>query len=115
MNDFEKYVIELTRKGAVDQVAFLKKLDRMVRPSQRKKIQQNDKSVLKELVFPSWLKWDLLYLWAMNRAETDGKQACVFCSEVTQGGTNFKGKFICHDCYNDFKTVQGLANNRIES
>ena len=109
MGLFEEKYLDLKRKGAVDKFKWMEKIDQIILPSQRKRIQQNDKSVLKELVLPSWVSWDLLYDWAKSRQEDEGKHVCVFCHRFNQG-INFKGKHLCWECFNEIKAVQGLKN-----
>jgi len=102
MDLLEKTIIELTRKGDQEKLRVLKKLDQLILPSQRKRIAQNDKSVLAELMLPKWLSWDLLYTWACKK-ELKGN-VCVFCNKPAEG-INFKGKHVCWECVSEIKVL----------
>ncbi len=112
MDDWEKRMIEWTRRGNLEKVKFLQNLNKIVLPSMKSRIQQNDKSVLHEMVLPSWVSWELLYEWAMRGKENTGKKSCIFCSKP-ELGIAFKGKHICYDCLNEFKLVQVDAGKKI--
>ncbi len=102
---FEQRIIELTRKGALDKVRFLKGLGKKVMPSQLERILQNDKSVLQELFLPKWVSWDLLRAWAdNNRVEERGKR-CILCGQATELGIDFNEKFICENCFVRLKNL----------
>lgn len=97
--DLEKQKIEWMRKGALDRVKFLESMDKTILPSQMKRIQQNDKTVLIEMVLPKWVKWDLLREWAKN-AKVKGKgRRCILCAETSASGIDFNEKFICEHCF----------------
>jgi len=97
-SEFDKMKIEWLRKGNVEQIKYLDNLHKVMLPSQIKRIQQNDKSVLKELVLPKWMKWDLLFQWSNNLTVMDGRR-CVLCEQTNSAGIDFKGKWICDGCF----------------
>lgn len=98
--DLEKLKIDYMRKGALDRVKFLESMDKNILPSQLKRIQQNDKTVLKEMVLPKWVKWELLQEWANNTkvSERNGEM-CILCNEKSSTGIDFNEKFICEHCF----------------
>ena len=106
MGLYEEKLLDLKRKGAENKWRFLEALDKKVLPSQKKRIQQNDKSVWRELVLPGWMSWELLFDWATQGLEKEGKQVCLFCRGFNPG-INFKGKHVCWECFNEMKSVQG--------
>jgi hypothetical protein len=106
MGIFEDKLLDLKRKGAEDKWRFLENLDKLILPSQKKRIQQNDKTIIRELVLPSWLSWELLFDWAIQGMEKEGKKVCLFCHGLNEG-INFKGKHVCWGCFNEMKSVQG--------
>ena len=105
MGIYEDKILDLKRKGAEDKWRYLEKLETLVLPSQKKRIQQNDKTVLRELVLPSWISWELLFDWATQGMEQEDKKVCLFCHGLNQG-INFKGKHVCWECFNEMKAVQ---------
>ena len=96
---FEERVLDLTRKGDVEKVKFLKNLHKKVMPSQIERIQEGDKTVLAELFLPKWLTWDFMQIWA-SRFKTEGEgRKCNLCAEKSKVGIDFDEKFICNNCY----------------
>lgn len=106
MSLFEEKLLDLKRKGAADKFKWMENIDKAILPSQKKRIQQNDKTVLQELILPSWVSWELLYDWAVHAKEKDDKKVCVLCHEFNEG-INFKGKHVCWACFTEMKSVQG--------
>lgn len=102
---FEKKLLELTRRGDQEKANYLKSLNSTVLPSYIKRIQQNDKSVLREMVVPKWVSWDLLFDWAKDKKVSKG-QRCIFCSEVSDVGINFSNKFVCEHCFLKIKNME---------
>ena len=94
---FDEKLVELTRRGDAEKAKWLKNIAKNILPSQIIRIQQNDKTVLKELVLPKWVDWDLLYGWAMERAPEKGRQ-CILCNGLEEQGLDFREKFICGKC-----------------
>lgn len=101
---FERKMHELMRRGDKEKVAFLKSLEKNMLPSQIERIQGNDRSVLKELVVPRWVSWDLLYDWAISKKRRKGRR-CILCSELNEVGIDFKEKFICEHCFLKLKNL----------
>ena len=99
MDSWEAKMIELVRRGHRDRVHFIENMRKSVMPRQVKRIQQNDKSVLKEIVLPKWLDWDLLYEWAMRFEVIDNPRECVLCNEPAELGVDYNQKFICARCF----------------
>ena len=102
--DLEKKIMEFTRRGDQEKVRWLKNLDKAFLPSVVERIQQNDKSVLKETVVPKWVTWDFLYEWAMSKKVSRGTR-CILCNELSESGINFKEKFICEGCFLKLKNL----------
>ncbi len=96
---FEETIVNLTRKGAAEKVNFLKSLRKKIMPSQLKKIQQNDKSVLRELFLPKWVSWELLSDWAADFKEQGEGRECILCGKKAAVGIDFNEKFICETCF----------------
>lgn len=102
---FEDKVIELTRKGAMDKVSFLKGLRKKVMPSQLKKIHENNKSVMQELFLPKWVSWELLFDWASDFKEQGNGRECVLCGNKSELGMDFNEKFVCESCFLKIKNL----------
>lgn len=105
MNKFESKKTEFLRKGAIQKVKWLEKIDKIILPSQVKKIQQNDKTVLKELVLPSWVNWDIIYDWALAKKENSGK-TCILCNLTAENGIFFLEKYVCESCFLKLKNLK---------
>ena len=103
---FEQKILELTRKGALEKVKFLKSLRKKVMPSQLEKIHQNDKSVLHELFLPKWVSWELLRAWADNYKLGGKGKKCILCNSQSELGIDFKEKFICENCFVRLKHLE---------
>lgn len=105
MDRFEQKLIELTRRGDIEKVKWMKNIDRIILPNQVKRIQQNDKTVLQELVLPKWVRWDLLYEWANNKRVRKGRM-CILCNEYSENGIDFEQKYICENCFFGLKNLE---------
>lgn len=102
--DLEKQKNEWARKGAIDRVKFLENLDKIMLSSYVRRIQQNDKTVLREIVLPKWVSWELLREWAAGKKPKEKKgQICILCNEMHENGITFKEKFICEQCFIQLK------------
>ncbi len=99
MDEFESMILKMQRTGEIDRAKWLENIDKKIPGLFKQKIIDNDKSVLRELILPSWLTWDTLRLWAMRDMETS---ACIFCQQQKDEGTMFKGHFICTECAKEF-------------
>lgn len=97
--------MEFLRRGQRDRVQFLDGLKNSVLPMQLRRIQQNDKTVLKELVLPAWLDWDLLYEWSLHHAGPLKGRECILCNRNAEHGHFYNDKFICEEC---LLNVKGL-------
>ena len=101
----ETKILEFSRKGDMEKVHWLEKIDILIPPSQVKRIQQNDKTVLKELILPSWIKWDFLYMWADSKKPREGR-ICILCNEHRENGIDFREKYVCEDCFLKLKNLE---------
>lgn len=104
MGKFETRKTEFLRKGDLEKTKFLENIEKFVLPSQVKKIQQNDKTVLKELVLPAWVNWELLYDWASTKKTGSGK-TCILCNLDAGNGVFFLEKYICESCFLKLKNI----------
>jgi len=102
---FEEKKQHFLMKGQLGKVKYLETLHMKLLPQQVERIQQNDKTVLRELVLPSWLSWDLLFDWANQMKLTSSSKRCVFCNETDEVFINFKEKFICNNCFVKLKNL----------
>ena len=93
------------RKGDMERANFIKNLRKKTLDSQIRRIQQNDKSVLREIVLPKWMNWDLLFDWAVNQKVSRGDKKCAFCLAENNFGVDFNGKFICERCFMELKKL----------
>ena len=106
MDDWEQRMVALVRRGEGPRVQFLQhELKNRVLPGQLKRIQQNDKTVLKEIVLPDWLDWDLLYEWSLREPNPQSGVECILCNRKSKTGTDFEGKFICDECFFRIKSM----------
>ncbi len=96
--NLEEKINEFYRKGAKDKAQYLENLDKKFLPSVVKRIQANDKTVLKEIVIPNWVSWELLYEWSQTQKNHKGQQ-CILCNELNEHGITFKEKFVCENCF----------------
>lgn len=104
MTFFEEKMQEFARKGDSEKIKWMKNISSIIPPSQMKRIQDNDKSVLKELFVPKWVSWDLLYSWAVEQTTSHGI-TCVLCGKAEEHGLKFKERFICEHCFFELKNV----------
>ena len=105
MDRFEDKLLELTRRGDIEKVKWMKNINRIILPTQIKRIQQNDKTVLRELVLPKWVSWDLLYEWANSKKVVEGRR-CILCNEYSENGLDFLEKYICENCFLKIKNLE---------
>ncbi|VVC00009.1 Uncharacterised protein [uncultured archaeon] len=99
MGYYDGKMQEFIQKRQLDRLHFVENLRKTVLPAQIKRIQQNDKGVLKDLVLPEWLDWDLLYEWAMRFNVIENPRECVLCNSKAELGIDFNQKFICERCF----------------
>ncbi len=99
-------MVEFMRRGQGDRVHFFEHdLKKRVLPTQLRRVQQNDKTVLKELVLPKWLDWDLLYEWGLRESNPQKGCECILCNKLAERGNDFEGKFICDGCFFKIKAM----------
>lgn len=104
MGKFETKKTEFLRKGEIEKAKWLENIDKTILPSYAKRIQQNDKTVLKELVVPRWVGWDILYDWALSK-KSDSGHMCILCNLNSENGIHYVEKFICESCFLKIKTM----------
>ncbi len=104
MDELEEKRMDFIRRGDKAKANWIASMHKVILPSQIKKIQQNDKSVLREMVLPKWVSWDLLYKWAQNKKVAEGRR-CIFCDSFEEVGIDFKEKFICDVCFLKLKSL----------
>jgi hypothetical protein len=102
---FKEKKLQLLRKGDLEKVKFLETLHLKILPQHIKRIQQNDKSVLKELVLPKWVTWDLLFEWANSVKPAETLRRCALCDNFEELGIEFKEKWICQGCFLKLKEL----------
>lgn len=106
MDKFEARMIELTRRGDIEKVRWMKNIDKIILPTQIKRIQQNDKTVLRELVLPKWVSWDFLYEWANSKKPKEEGRLCILCNSSNEVGIDFLDKYICENCFLKLKNLE---------
>ena len=99
---FDKLIDSYMRKGLMGRVDYLKRLDKLVLNSHKKQIFNNDKSVLRELILPSWIDWETLRIWVQR--DEEATRNCLFCKKTTE--KEFKGKSICDKCISAIKKLK---------
>src|SRR3989338_9817545 len=106
MDSWEQKKMDFIRRGQKDRIEFFESLAKGMLPSQIKRIQQNDKGVLKEIVLPEWLKWDTLFEWSNTLRVTERGVPCILCGNETKNWIEFKEKYICEDCFLKIKNTE---------
>ncbi|AJF60844.1 MAG: hypothetical protein J4224_02570 [Candidatus Diapherotrites archaeon] len=102
---FNETMNEFIRKGAFERVRWMQNLEKTMLPSHIKRIQQNDKTVMQEVVIPRWVTWDLLFEWA-NKKNTSSGRRCILCANLDENGIDFKERFICENCFLKLKHLE---------
>ncbi len=106
MDAWQQRMLEYVRRGQRDRVQFLENdLKRSILPTQLARIQQNDKTVGKELVLPKWLDWELLYEWSFTVRNSSSGTECILCNRNSERGNDFNGKFVCDECFFRIKAM----------
>lgn len=107
MGEFLKQkILELTRRGDLEKVELIGGLRKRVMPSQLKRIQEDDKSIMRELFLPKWVSWELLKDWASDfKVEGEGR-ACALCGEKSRLGIDFNERFVCDYCFVKIKNLR---------
>jgi hypothetical protein len=104
-NSFEEKILELKRRGEINKAKWMENISKYVMESHKKRIQSNDKTVMQELVVPSWVSWELLREWATSSL-SPGKKRCIICLEEEALGVEFKDKFLCYECFLGIKNLE---------
>jgi hypothetical protein len=102
---FNQKVLELTKHGEMKKAACLNSLDNTILPSYVRRIQQNDRTVMKDLVLPNWVTWELLLDWAESK-KSPSERRCALCEEMHDLGMDFNNKFVCEHCFMKMKNMQ---------
>jgi len=102
---FEEKVLELNRRGEQKKAEYLKNLDNVILSSFIQRIQKDDKTVLKEIVVPDWVSWNLLRDWALSKEKPTGRK-CALCTNFNETGVDFKNKFVCRECFFALKNME---------
>ena len=103
-SEIERKKLEFIRRGDKEKSNWLENMHKVILPSQMRKIQQNDRTVLMEMVIPKWVTWEILREWAKDKSEVNGRR-CIFCDSYNEVGIDFKEKFICDNCFLKIKTL----------
>ena len=102
MSKLEDMIMKYHRIGAIDRAKWLETIDQKIPKSFKERIKKDDKTVLRELILPNWVDWDLLRTWALEEEE---EQTCDICGGKTKDYIIFRGKTICRYCLNDLKAI----------
>ena len=106
MDYWDEMMLDFIRRGQGDKKQFLEsELKKSILPSQLARIQQNDKTVLKELILPEWLNWDLLFEWGNRQQQVSKGVECILCNSLNERGKTFNGKFVCEECVLKLKSM----------
>ncbi len=100
MTLYETTLTEFKRKGDEEKVRWLEGLNKRITLSQKKRIQENDTKIMQELFTPKWVSWELMYSWATKGLQTKN---CILCNKKDSLGMDFKGKFLCANCFIEIK------------
>jgi len=103
---FEKKMAEYTRRGHIDRMKWMQNIRKVILPQYVRRIQQNDKTVLKELIMPEWVSWSLIYDWAMQQKHSYGTRDCILCGQQSELGIDFNEKYICDNCFIKLKHLR---------
>ncbi len=98
----EDLILKFQRSGAQDKANWLSSIDRRIPPSFKSRIVKNDKTILRELILPSWVSWDLLRDWAL---EDENETVCTVCGETKKEFVNVRAATICTDCIREIKRL----------
>lgn len=102
---FEEQYLEYRRRGAKEKYSWMENIDLKILPSQKKRIQANDKTVLKELIIPQWVNWELLFSWATKETFNQTGKECIICNNTNELGIKIENKFICQNCFVKLKQM----------
>jgi len=100
--EIEEMAMKLQRTGQLERARWLQTIDQKIPPLFKRRIIENDKSVLRELIMPSWVTWDFLRDWALEDAD---EIRCSACGLVTENFTNYKNITICNECLENLRKM----------
>jgi hypothetical protein len=111
MERIDELILKYQRIGARDRARWLETIDQKVPPSFKERIKDNDKKILRELILPEWVTWDLLRSWALEGSEGE---ICGFCDKSVDKFVLFKDVVICENCLKELKNLQPpvVGNNQ---
>jgi len=98
----DELILKCERTGQKNKARWLKTIDQRIPPSFKKRIVENDKTVLRELIMPSWITWDFLRDWALEDAD---EVICTACGKVAQYFINFKNITLCQECLESLRKM----------
>ncbi len=88
-------ILKYQRTGNLDKARWLETIDKRIPLSFKKRIIENDKTVLRELILPNWLTWEFLRDWAMDDAQ---QVICSACGERVTEFVHYKQINLCREC-----------------
>lgn len=100
--EIEEMIMKCERTGQLDKARWLKTIDQKVPPSFKKRIVENDKTVLRELIMPTWVTWEFLRDWALDDAD---QARCNACGNTTDNFINYKNITICQECLDNLRKM----------
>ncbi|MCR4335422.1 MAG: hypothetical protein NUV57_02695 [archaeon] len=106
MDSWELKMTDFLRRGQKDRVAFLENFGKQILPTQLTRIQQNDKTIMKELVVPQWMDWELLYEWSNRYTVNEEGRECILCNNSEKNGMEFMEKWVCENCFLKLKHLE---------
>ena len=96
----EERLHEWMRHGDMEKVHWVENVNKKLMPSVLQRIKNNDKTVLREVVVPKWLDWELLREIVDRKPAKDrGGRHCILCDMMHENGIQFNEKFLCEDCF----------------
>ncbi|MDO8428770.1 MAG: sigma factor G inhibitor Gin [Candidatus Diapherotrites archaeon] len=98
--ELENKINEWMRHGDIEKMQWAENIQKKLLASSIQRIKQNDKTVLREIVLPKWLDWDLLRALIDRKPvkDTTGRH-CILCDMLYDNGIHFNEKFICESCF----------------
>ncbi|MCR4369327.1 MAG: hypothetical protein NUV67_05475 [archaeon] len=106
MDSWEEKTIEMVRRGQGDRVEYLEKLAKHILPTHLERVQKNDKTVLKEMVLPQWMDWEILREWSLAKKPEGTTRECALCNTENEAGIDFEDKFVCEYCFLKLKNLE---------
>jgi len=103
MESIEELMLKYQRIGTRDRAKWLETIDQKIPPSFKERIKNDDKSVLRELILPDWVTWDLLRSWSLEGTEGE---LCALCENNSANFVLYKNTVICNKCLTELKTLE---------